>query len=96
MQKTINIFLATLPATLAISFICLSVYWCCIRESLATNRIRKLINQESIAGNKIAIAMKTSYLFRMDWEDEDLITEALKGNEHAIRALKIDIEERKK
>lgn len=78
----------SLPATVVVGFLIFTVYWLCIRENLAKSRIIREINTEVIKGNQFAVMIKKE-LYLIGWEDECLIMAALKGNESALKALRI-------
>lgn len=90
-QIFMKYFFLSLPYTIMFSFLIFTIYWMCIRENLARNRIRREINKEIVAGNKVAIAIKKE-CYSIDWQDENLVMEALKGNESAIKALRVKLE----
>ena len=84
-------------AIVSVFFIALStiIYFAAIKGEMAERRIERTVNQECIKGNKVAIELKKKSYNYYRAKDEDLIMEALKGNEFAIDALKIDMKEKK-
>jgi hypothetical protein len=53
-------------------------------------RIEKLIDEECLKGNEIAIRIRRREISYFADRDHLLIKEAINGNENAVRALKLD------
>lgn len=61
----------------------------------AEKRLEKFINDQCLQGNEIAIRIKRDKIRFYDNTDYALVRSAIQGNEHAIRALKLDPESQK-
>ena len=70
-------------------------YFGFIRKELKERKLERIIDQEVIKGNKVAIEIRKSLRF-INSKDEELIMAALACNKSAMEALRIDIKEEKK